>query len=1225
MDMNEVSSLTVQDRDCVSLPSVDALKLIAELAQAVSSASSDEVPAVIDRILAAAREVLGLEEGTVSILDDLAGDVSALEGTKAGWRLSHRKSYEESYPPLTPPLPAGAVRPPGVFLAPSGSPVVAPLVTGSRQVGALLVTSPGRPLALDSTGEASLAALAAIAAVAIERRQQQSPRPWLKPLRAVSSTLAATKLAQVSADLDILLQNVADDALELSGADFVVLYEFFQERRDVRLPPTVSGSMRSSSILRSRSVVSEHRQSAVFRLVDRGQPFYALEGVRDWLAAGLVNPEAATDGHSFFIREAVVSSAGLPLRNEDETIGALFVNFRQPQKFTRQMRDDLELFASQAALALGNTRFFLRSVRYSENLVEVGRIGRELGAAIESDIGEIGALLDQQLSRILATPNFFLALYELEEQGEGEPVERYSVPYIRDQHDRPDDLAGRLHHGLTALVCRSRTPLLLDRRQQEQLILEGKAQMVGHPSAIWLGTPLVSRDKVIGALVIQDYADETAFEDEHLQLLSAIAAEASIAIDSHLLLRDVKLQLKELEAQQDISRAFATPGVESSQLLSSILDHLCRIADADHSLLLLLDRSRDPRLKVVASSSDAAQYVGQQVRLGEGVAGTVTETGKPLIINNYPRWHRRSLIFAPPPLASCAVPLRSLDKVIGALCLSSHRTARSFTTREIRILERFAAPTAVAIQKARAAFFRQVIIQGGPNAIVAVDHEGKITEINEEAARLFKWPVSHLDGHSVTELYWNGVEDARRIQALLRESSGKIRETEIFGKSSTGEKLPLAIAATILRDDTGEIGSVGILDDLRLQSLRGRTQLLVDTLRKLSDAEDLAEISEQIVLSAITLLFADSGCLFLADGGNFQVQYRHGHDDSFFSIPLPESALQVLKRWAAEDPRGTRFLPEDLPRPGLQLLPDARSAVLVPIRTEAVILGFLLIESREAGHFAGEQKLLEVLASQAAVSINRVQLLDYRQNVQQSLQVSANAIAVGQITATFLHEAKNSLYALGLTLQDLQEAIKSEARLANKAKLLTSLVAMREETSRFGDLARRLQRFSRNRLDPEAKELFINDLVTSTLHAVGSTLRAKKLKEVLRLDPALGAPGPRGGHGCPVSVDEYQIQQVLMNLILNAVYASPKRGRIVVETHRQDRHVEILVADQGHGISDDVRRRLFKPFFTTKPDGVGLGLYLSRILVEKNNGRLEITSSAPGRGTTFCIRLPRIA
>src|SRR5579864_7089730 len=468
MDMNEVSSLTVQDRDCVSLPSVDALKLIAELAQAVSSASSDEVPAVIDRILAAAREVLGLEEGTASILDDLAGDVSALEGTKAGWRLSHRKSYEESYPPLTPPLPAGAVRPPGVFLAPSGSPVVAPLVTGSRQVGALLVTSPGRPLALDSTGEASLAALAAIAAVAIERRQQQSPRPWLKPLRAVSSTLAATKLAQVSADLDILLQNVADDALELSGADFVVLYEFFQERRDVRLPPTVSGSMRSSSILRSRSVVSEHRQSAVFRLVDRGQPFYALEGVRDWLAAGLVNPEAATDGHSFFIREAVVSSAGLPLRNEDETIGALFVNFRQPQKFTRQMRDDLELFASQAALALGNTRFFLRSVRYSENLVEVGRIGRELGAAIESDIGEIGALLDQQLSRILATPNFFLALYELEEQGEGEPVERYSVPYIRDQHDRPDDLAGRLHHGLTALVCRSRTPLLLDRRQQEQ-------------------------------------------------------------------------------------------------------------------------------------------------------------------------------------------------------------------------------------------------------------------------------------------------------------------------------------------------------------------------------------------------------------------------------------------------------------------------------------------------------------------------------------------------------------------------------------------------------------------------------------------------------------------------------------------------------------------------------------------------------------------------------------
>ncbi|MCW3701598.1 ATP-binding protein, partial [Burkholderia cenocepacia] len=102
-----------------------------------------------------------------------------------------------------------------------------------------------------------------------------------------------------------------------------------------------------------------------------------------------------------------------------------------------------------------------------------------------------------------------------------------------------------------------------------------------------------------------------------------------------------------------------------------------------------------------------------------------------------------------------------------------------------------------------------------------------------------------------------------------------------------------------------------------------------------------------------------------------------------------------------------------------------------------------------------------------------------------------------------------------------------------------------------------------------------------------------------------------------------QLNQVFMNLLVNAAQAIPERGVITIRTSSDGEQVSIAISDTGAGMTPDVVRRIFDPFFTTKPvgQGTGLGLSVSHGSVERHRGAIDVTSE-PGRGTTFRIRLP---
>jgi signal transduction histidine kinase len=149
---------------------------------------------------------------------------------------------------------------------------------------------------------------------------------------------------------------------------------------------------------------------------------------------------------------------------------------------------------------------------------------------------------------------------------------------------------------------------------------------------------------------------------------------------------------------------------------------------------------------------------------------------------------------------------------------------------------------------------------------------------------------------------------------------------------------------------------------------------------------------------------------------------------------------------------------------------------------------------------------------------------------------------------------------------------------------------------------------------PRAPEIRASDLNTTIEHAVMLT-RQQVVSKPIKVEFTPGEKLPEVEH------DSGQMHQVLLNLLLNAVQAIDGTGAVRVAVFGQGASAVIAVSDTGRGIDAEHLPNIFKPFYTTKGEGTGLGLSLARRIVEEHHGHIEVTS-APGKGTTFTIVLP---
>ena len=168
-------------------------------------------------------------------------------------------------------------------------------------------------------------------------------------------------------------------------------------------------------------------------------------------------------------------------------------------------------------------------------------------------------------------------------------------------------------------------------------------------------------------------------------------------------------------------------------------------------------------------------------------------------------------------------------------------------------------------------------------------------------------------------------------------------------------------------------------------------------------------------------------------------------------------------------------------------------------------------------------------------------------------------------------------------------------------------------THRAGEMIRRLRGFAR-KSEPRCSTVEMNELIQEVIDLLEAETR---LHDVRLLCPP--------GEPVRVIVDRVQIQQVVVNLLRNAYEAmsaaASQQRQVTITVGREGRHVLVSVEDQGEGIAPDAQERIFEAFFTNKPQGLGIGLAISRSIVEDHGGRLWFTPNHK-RGVTFHFTLP---
>ena len=500
-----------------------------------------------------------------------------------------------------------------------------------------------------------------------------------------------------------------------------------------------------------------------------------------------------------------------------------------------------------------------------------------------------------------------------------------------------------------------------------------------------------------------------------------------------------------------------------------------------------------------------------------------------------------------------------------------------------------------------------------------------------------------------------------------------IRDGEVIGvivlarrRVETFTERQIELVTTFADQAVIAISNVGLFNETQ-EALKQQTAT-ADVLKVISrSAFDLQTVLETLITTAVELNEAHSGTVCVRDGDVFRYRAFHSARDT-------RQVEAYLRRGPVEANRGSiagRTILSGQVEQIPDLLEDAeynvplstldkpwRAVVGVPMLGKTRLEGVFTLTRLEPGPYSPRQiEILQTFADQAVIAIENARLfgevqartkelaasLDDLQKAQDRLIQSEKLASLGQLTAGIAHEIKNPLNFINNFSALSRELIGELAGVIRTAPLDGALRDEAEEL--IGTIDGNLDKVVQHgkRADSIVKNMLlhsregsgersttnINAMVEEALNLAYHGARAEKpgfnVTMAKSLDPNAGA----------AEVYAQEISRVLLNLISNGFYAATKRKQaegngsyeptLTASTRDLGNSVEIAIRDNGTGISDAVKARMFNPFFTTKPagEGTGLGLSLSHdIVVKQHGGTLEVLTE-PGSYTQFTIVLPR--
>jgi two-component system NtrC family sensor kinase len=269
-------------------------------------------------------------------------------------------------------------------------------------------------------------------------------------------------------------------------------------------------------------------------------------------------------------------------------------------------------------------------------------------------------------------------------------------------------------------------------------------------------------------------------------------------------------------------------------------------------------------------------------------------------------------------------------------------------------------------------------------------------------------------------------------------------------------------------------------------------------------------------------------------------------------------------------------------------------------------MGLMRAIAHQASAAIEKARLHKELSHLADILAERVEERTRELRETQAQLVQAEKLAaLGELSAGIAHEINNPLHILQLYVEHMSSMVTSDA------PFVEFLDPMRNALDNISRLAGQLRDFSRP-ASGEWKPIDVNDTMRSVLRLVNKEMMHCQIEVVDELASALPL----------VSGDTRQLEQVFLNIILNARDAMPAGGRLTIETYAGETDIHIRFADTGIGIEEDNLTRIFEPYFTTKEDrGTGLGLAICQRIVTQHGGRVSVSSKL-GEGTVFILHLP---
>jgi len=287
-----------------------------------------------------------------------------------------------------------------------------------------------------------------------------------------------------------------------------------------------------------------------------------------------------------------------------------------------------------------------------------------------------------------------------------------------------------------------------------------------------------------------------------------------------------------------------------------------------------------------------------------------------------------------------------------------------------------------------------------------------------------------------------------------------------------------------------------------------------------------------------------------------------------------------------------------------------RWAVCVPFKTSRSVLGFLAVGLKNGIDFysASELEALERVGCELTLALDNLHMRDEVGIAQEALFRSERLSSLGTMVAAVVHEVRNPLVSLSTFVQLVED------RIGDRGFFQSAMPVVKAELDRVGKMLETLLSYTHVHKAVLGPVYF--DVIFERVRLLLEP-HAKRFGVKLVVDHRTDGPVVRG--------DEDRLMQVVFNLVMNAIEASPPGGVVTVEWDRVFRGGEyygaVRVIDQGPGIPAADRAHIFLPFFTTKANGSGLGLSVSLQIVEEHHGFLEV-GDAPGGGAVFTMAVP---